>query len=117
MKNNGATERPRVLFVSHETTLSGAPIQLVHLAGWLNARGWKIAIVAPEEGPVLDPVRLTGVELIFEPQLLIDPAYSALRRLAREFDLVVANTIATWEAVQAARLERTPVVWYLHETK
>ena len=97
--------------------MSGAPIQLVHLAGWLIARGWEIAIVAPEDGPVLNPVRGKAVELIFEPQLLIDPTYAALRRLAREFDLVVANTIATWEAVQAAHLEQTPVVWYLHETE
>lgn len=97
--------------------MSGAPIQLVHLAGWLKARGWEIAVVTPEDGPVLDRVRGEAVELIFEPQLLIDPTYAALRRLAREFDLVVANTIATWEAVQAAHLERTPVVWYLHETE
>ena len=71
----------------------------------------------PEDGPVLNRVRGEAVELIFEPQLLIDPTYAALRRLAREFDLVVANTIATWEAVQAAHLEQTPVVWYLHETE
>src|SRR6266550_4338308 len=77
--------RRRILLVSHETTLSGAPIQLVHLAGWLNARGWKIAIVAPEDGPVLNRARLPGVELVFESQLLIDPAYAALRRLTREF--------------------------------
>src|SRR5436190_11519148 len=107
----------RILFVSHETTLSGAPIQLVHLASWLNARGWEITIVAPEDGPVLKRSRLTGVELIFEPQLLIDPSYAALRRLSREFRLVLANTIATWEAVQAAHLEQTPVVWYVHETQ
>jgi glycosyltransferase involved in cell wall biosynthesis len=109
--------RRRILLVSHEATLSGAPIQLVHLAGWLLKRGWEIAIVAPEDGPVLNRVRGGALELIFEPQLLIDPTYSALRRLAREFDLVMANTIATWEAVQAAHLEQTPVVWYLHETE
>ena len=97
--------------------MSGAPIQLVHLAGWLTAREWEIAIVAPEDGPVLNRLREKTVALIFEPQLLIDPTYAALRRLAREFDLVLANTIATWEAVQAAHLEQTPVVWYLHETQ
>lgn len=107
----------RILLVSHEATLSGAPIQLVHLAGWLEARGWEITIVTPEDGPVLNQVRGKAIELIFEPQLLIDPTYVALRRLAREFDLIVANTIATWQAVQAAHLEKTPVVWYLHETQ
>src|SRR5436190_4414244 len=111
------SQRPHLLVVSHETTLSGAPIQLIHLAGWLRSRGWEIALVAPEDGPVLEPLRKSGVELIFEAQLLIDPAYAALRRLAARFDLVLANTVATWEAVQAAHLEQRPVVWYLHETQ
>jgi glycosyltransferase involved in cell wall biosynthesis len=111
------THRPRILFVSHETTLSGAPIELIHLAGWLNSRQWMVTIVAPEDGPVLDPIRSTEITLIFDPQLLIDPTYSTLRQLARQYDLVLANTVATWEAVQAGHLEEVPVVWYLHETK
>jgi glycosyltransferase involved in cell wall biosynthesis len=83
----------------------------------LKARGWETVIVAAEDGPVLDSVRDKAIELIFKPQLLIDPTYAALRQLARKFDLVVANTIAAWTAVQAAHLEQTPVVWYLHETQ
>ena len=105
----------RLLIVSHEMTLSGAPIQLTYLVQWLQHRGWKTVVVAPEPGPLA--AKLEGIEIIYEPLLLIDPAYWALRRLAPRFDLVLANTIATWEAVQACQFEHVPVVWYIHETQ
>ncbi len=105
----------RLLIVSHEMTLSGAPIQLAYLVQWLQHRGWKTVVVAPEPGPLA--AKLEGIEIIYEPLLLIDPAYGALRRLAPQFDVVLANTIATWEAVQACRFEHVPVVWYIHETQ
>ena len=38
------------------------------------------------------------------------------RSLIPRFDLVVANTIAAFGAVQAAQQEHAPVLWYLHET-
>ena len=109
------SDKRRLLIVSHEMTLSGAPIQLAHLVVWLKQHGWLPTIVAPEAGPLAD--KLPGIDIIYEPQLLIDPAYGALRRLIPQFDCVVANTIATWEAVQAAQFERVPVVWYIHETQ
>lgn len=105
----------RLLFVSHEMTLSGAPIQLAYLVTWLRERGWETTVVAPEPGPLTS--KLAGIRIIYESQLLIDPHYGALRRLAPQFDAVVANTIATWEAVQACHLEGVPVIWYIHETQ
>ena len=105
----------RLLIVSHEMTLSGAPIQLAHLVVWLRDHGWQPTVVAPEPGPLAE--MLPGIEIVYESQLLIDPAYGALRRLIPQFDCVLANTIATWEAVQACQFERVPVVWYIHETQ
>jgi O-antigen biosynthesis protein len=109
------SDRRRLLIVSHEMTLSGAPIQLAHVVMWLRERGWAPVVVAPEPGPLAE--KLAGVEIIYESQLLIDPAYGALRRLIPQCDCVLANTIVTWEAVQACQFERVPVVWYIHETQ
>jgi glycosyltransferase involved in cell wall biosynthesis/GT2 family glycosyltransferase len=106
----------RVLFVSHEMTLSGAPILLAHLVGWLKAYGWEPVVVAPEDGPAAKIFRDYGVELFFKADLLSDPNHAALRSMILPFDLVVANTIAAYRAVQAAQLEHAPVLWYLHET-
>jgi GT2 family glycosyltransferase/glycosyltransferase involved in cell wall biosynthesis len=108
--------RPRVLFVSHETTLSGAPIQLVHLAGWLHRAGWDICVATPDEGPISEMLAAAGVPTVLEPTLLTDLAHARLRELCQEFDVIVANTIASWPAVRAAHQEERPALWYLHET-
>ena len=113
---NGAAGGPRVLFVSHETTLSGAPIQLVHLAGWLQKAGWDICVATPDHGPISEMLSAAGVATVVEPTLLTDLEHAWLRERCREFEVIVANTIASWPAVRAARLEERPVLWYLHET-
>ena len=107
---------PRVLFVSHETTLSGASMQLVHLVRWLNKAGWEVAVVAPDEGPISEMLARDGVATMMEPALLTDLQHTRLRELCCEYDVIVANTIVSWPAVRAARLEGRPVLWYLHET-
>jgi O-antigen biosynthesis protein len=115
-QNNGTASRPRVLFVSHETTLSGAPIQLVHLAGWLRNAGWDILVASPDRGPISEMLETAGVPAVAEPTLLTDLTHAWLRARCREFDVVVANTIASWPAIRAAHLEKKPALWYLHET-
>jgi len=115
-QNNGSTHRPRVLFVSHETTLSGAPIQLVHLAGWLQERGWTILVATPDHGPISEMLAAAGVATVVESTLLTDLTHAWLRDRCQEYDIVVANTIASWQAIRAAHLEEKPALWYLHET-
>src|SRR5256714_15662759 len=88
MQNNGATSRPRILFVSHETTLSGAPIQLVHLAGWLQERGWNILVGTPEYGPISDMLAARGVPTVVETTLLTDLTHAWLREQCQRFDVI-----------------------------
>jgi glycosyltransferase involved in cell wall biosynthesis len=115
-KTGSFKERPRVLFVSHETTLTGAPIQLLHLVRWFQKNGWDPVVVAPEAGPISDLLVADGVRVDIHPGLLEEPEHKKLRALSAQFDVVVANTIVSWPAVRAAHLEGKPVVWYLHET-
>jgi len=107
---------PRVLFFSHETTLSGAPMQLLHLIGAMNAQGWDAVFAAPERGPIADSLKNAGTDVEIDASFLVDPAHQKLRALCRRFDVVVANTVTSWPAVEAAHQENVPVIWYIHET-
>ena len=108
--------RPRVLFFSHETTLSGAPMQLLHFLPWLRDRGWMTALAAPESGPISDLLAAEGIDTVIDGTLLTDPSQARLQEICAEFDVVVANTIVSWAAVRAAFRLKIPVIWYLHET-
>ncbi len=106
----------RTLFVSHEATLSGAPMQLLHLARWWQARGRDFTVALPEKGPLLDLLEAAGVATVLDEELLRDWEHRSLRRLARDHDLVVANSILSWGAVRAAFREEKQSLWYVHET-
>jgi GT2 family glycosyltransferase/glycosyltransferase involved in cell wall biosynthesis len=104
------------LFVSHETTLTGAPIQLLHLVRRLQEDRWDLAVAAPEPGPISDLLSADGAAIVIHPGLLEEPGHEKLRELSAQFDVVVANTVVSWRAVRAAHSEGKPVIWYLHET-
>src|SRR5687768_17610035 len=98
-QDRGPVTPPRVLFVSHETTLSGAPIQLVHLVRWLKEEGWEVAVATPDEGPISEMLARDNIVTVAEPTLLTDLEHGRLRELCRDYEVVVANTIASWPAV------------------
>lgn len=112
-----AVAHPTVLLFSHETTLSGAPMQLMYLAQSLHRQNWKIVFAAPAAGPISEKLGEDGIRVELDANFLIDPLRETLRALCRECDVVVANTIISWPAVKAAHREGIPVLWYLHETK
>lgn len=92
-------------------------MQLLHLIKGLNQQGWNTTFAAPEPGPIADLLKKSGTRVEIDSNFLVDPAGEQLRGLCREFELVVANTIVSWPAVQAAHRENVPVIWYIHETQ
>jgi glycosyltransferase involved in cell wall biosynthesis len=115
------SKRPRTLFFFHETTWSGAPIQLLHLVTWLKAKGWEIAAAVPrmrtrESGPITDSLRNLGIETFLVLDLSAAPDLPGLRGLCESFQVAVANTLVMWAPVRAAHAAGAGSVWYLHES-
>lgn len=111
----------RVLCFAHETTWSGAPVQLFHLVGWLKRQGWEVAVAVPkretaESGPISDALRRIGVEIFPVLDLSAPPDLVELGALCSRFDVVVANTLVMWAAVHCANERGIPVIWYIHES-
>lgn len=108
--------RPRLLLFSHETTLSGAPLALFYLADWLRDHDFAVTAAAPEPGPISELLQSRGVEVRIDETFLTDLTRAKLNELVIDFDLVIANTLASWPVVRASHGARVPVIWYLHET-
>ena len=106
----------RVLFVADEKTLSGAPLPWIYLAESLHRQGWDIMLAAPASAPIVDLFHKAGIHVELDASLLADPLCQKLRGLVRECDVVVANTILSWPAVETAYRENVSVIWNLHET-
>jgi len=102
-----------LLFVSHDLSLSGAPMMLFHAAAWCKRHGIFVTVMAPEDGPLRAKFEAEGIPLIVDP--LVETEHESFTAFARHFDCVVANTIRTSAVVRALKAEEVPVVWWLHE--
>ncbi len=115
-------KRTRILIFSHETTWSGAPIQLFYLTTWLKAKGWDVAVVVPkpntpQSGPISAELAARAIPIFPILDFSARPGLEQIRALSSEFDLILANTLVMWSAVCAAREADRPVIWYIHETQ
>jgi glycosyltransferase involved in cell wall biosynthesis len=106
---------PDLLFVSHDLTLSGAPILLLHLARWCRRNGMFVTVMAPADGPLREKYETAGIPLIIDP--LCETGHESFGKFARDFDCVLTNTVRTEGAVRAAHEAKVPVIWWVHETQ
>jgi glycosyltransferase involved in cell wall biosynthesis len=106
---------PDLLFVSHDLSLSGAPILLLHLAIWCKRNGMFVLVMAPDDGPLRERYEAAGIPLIIDPLMMI--GHESFVKLVRDFDCVLANTIRSGPAVRSAYAAKVPVIWWVHETK
>jgi glycosyltransferase involved in cell wall biosynthesis len=124
--------RPRILFVDHTATVGGAEMVLLDVVRHHAASS---AAVLFEDGPLRPRLEAAGVPvhlLPVRPELLqvrrstrwpspatlhtVAAAARALSRLARQFDLVYANSQKAFVVAAVAKpLYRRPLLWHLHD--
>lgn len=118
---NGRAQRdpagPRLLMVSADLSLSGAPLMLWMLAKHLLEQHpeTQIRVLSSRPGPLEDVFKQAGVEVAVHRDVVQDSRWCAHYML--HHDLVVANTIVSWRAVVAARALGIPSLWWIHESK
>ncbi|MGB3700041.1 MAG: glycosyltransferase [Anaerolineales bacterium] len=105
----------KLLFISHELSLTGAPLILADLARYLLNQGYGITVIAPIHGPLQEQFEQIGAEVIINPLILRD-AREVLRYL-NNCDLLVANTILSWRAIYSAKAISKANAWWVHESQ
>ncbi len=122
-----AQDRPsRVLVVTHNLNREGAPIALLEACVCLaETYSVSITVESAQDGPLREAFLQAGmqVEINLPPWLgdknasaYEDATWLAGRRLRQQgFDLVIANTLLSFHAVDAAHGAGVPTVWWIHE--
>jgi glycosyltransferase involved in cell wall biosynthesis len=128
--------QPRILFVGHEASRTGAPLILLHFLHWFKANvGWPFAILLAKGGPLEDSfaslaptavldrgpwrywslgrriLRKLGLERMGERLYRRDLAH----HLSPAPDLIYCNTIASGPALAFLDAFDAPVVTHVHE--
>lgn len=117
----------RVLLVTHNLNLEGAPLFLIEYARYLASLGVRLTLLSPADGPLharfseyCEHVLITDASPVFAAGSTQD-AHFAIKALAQAvdfapFDLVVCNTFTTFWAVHAAKSADRRVLLYVHES-
>src|SRR5205823_11991825 len=128
-KNSDAEPGERdLLFVTHDLSLSGAPIILSHLAKWCKARGIFATVMSPADGParaifvkagvpvIVDSVVATGYDRFIQfGQQSLSRSHESFTAFARNFDCVITSTIFSAPLIHDATAKSIPHFWWIHE--
>jgi len=108
-----------ILYISHDMTLTGAPISLFLLIKGLDRDKFNPTLACPVDGPLreeLDKVKV-DFELIGRDSLSnISITNNILRVIKKKnIDIIHTNTVITTYGAIAGRLAKLPVVWHIRE--
>ena len=132
MSSRHAETRRRILLVSHESQLNGAPRSLLAMIQHTDRHEFEPILLAPSEGLLTVEARSAGVEVFLLPisQLLSQDPPNIAAQLPRflislpslltllvnqRIDLVHTNVLVTPDAAIAAYALRVPHLWHFRE--
>ncbi len=106
------SNRPCILLVSHELSNTGAPRALYLLARALHQE-YALTLISPITGPLQRLFAIMDIPVVIDHSLFTEQ-HATAQQFARDFDLVIANTICAAPFVNALYQE-TLVLWWIHE--
>jgi glycosyltransferase involved in cell wall biosynthesis len=102
-----------ILLVSHDLTLSGAPLVLLSGAKSLLERGHFCVVIAPADGAMRKTFETAGVPVVIDAMLWHN--HWLTERFMKNFDLVLVNTIVGYPVINQLAEYSLPIIWWLHE--
>ncbi len=108
----------KILLISHDLSLSGAPLMLYALAEHLVGAGFQVTVFTAEDGAVHPLYTELNIPVIVEPSIYHHPSNAlAMAQIAHEYDLIIANTIVAWRAIPVAKAFGLPIIVWVHEAQ
>ena len=108
------SKKRKCLLISHEATLSGAPVVLYNVAKILKNNGWVPVILSPYDGPLFREARRSNIIMYrcHWKNIACCAQYGA-----KHYDLIVINTAVNGYIVDRIQnCAKCPVLWWIHES-
>ena len=102
----------RALILSHELTMTGAPIVLTSAVPVLRSMGFEVVVLGPADDGSLPLFLDAGAAVVTRSDCVMN---SSLWGLATSADFVLANTVVEAAAVSTLNGSFVPVLWWLHD--
>lgn len=111
IENNVADKK--ILFITHDLSLTGAPLILYYAAKILKEKGYGVTVYSRADGPLKHDYLSNGISiLIFDNYDFSD---CEIRQYFAEYYMILVNTVVLFELVKKLEKADIPVMWWLHE--
>lgn len=107
-------EKKKLFIITHELSLTGAPIVLSHAAHILKDAGWQIIVVSPSDGVLKKDFLYMGIPVLILKDMDTNEEWL---HMAADCDLVLVNTIVLYRQIEQLRDHSIPVMWWLHDAR
>jgi glycosyltransferase involved in cell wall biosynthesis len=102
-----------ILFITHELSQTGAPVILQDLVGIILENGDFPVVLSLQDGPLKQKFLEMGVSVIIDES--VRQRHWIFERFARNFDLVIVNSLSCYDAIYTLSNSLPPVMWWIHE--
>ena len=109
-----APKKKRILILTHELSLTGAPVVLSQAVPILKEAGWQVTVVSPMDGVLKNTFLRENVPVLVLGDM---DKHDDWLRWAMDFDLILVNTVVPFRQIQQLRDASIPVLWWLHDAK
>ena len=112
--NNNIPKEKRILFVTHEFSISGAPLILVPVVDFFKRKGFYVSVLSYADGPLRNFYEKNGINTF----VLNDICNNQVQfiRIASNYGLLFANTVAAYAAIYLAK-GMCKTIWWIHESQ
>lgn len=104
----------RILVLTHELTMTGAPVVLSYAVKILREEGWQVVMVSPEDGVMKKTFLEEQVPVLIEESIQEKDDWLSY---AKEFDLILVNTVVPFQCIEQLRNFTVPVIWWIHDAR
>ncbi len=114
IRSSFLVRKRKCLLISHEASLSGAPVVLLNVAKILCTLGWTPIILSPYRGPLFSEARQNKITMLrCHWRNIVRCAQFGAKR----YDLIIVNTSVNGYVVNGLQdFDYCPVLWWIHES-
>ncbi len=103
----------KILIITHQLSRTGAPIVLLDMIRVFWRQGYQQEVITMQDGELRTELEEMHIPLTVQERFM-DQA-EAFWQYIEKFNMVIANTLVTFEAVHLLKYSKIPVIWWLHE--
>lgn len=103
----------KLLFITHQLSETGAPFCLIELAKECLRFGYIVEFISYVDGELTKELERFDIPYTIMDRLIEKRA--EFRNFVGNYDLVIANTLVTYEVIHLLNKTKIPTIWWIHE--